>query len=83
MLAGTLGITGPNEDAGATGDLDITDDLTVNGAGAGTTIIDGGALDRVFHVLSGTVGISSVTIRNGAAANASPFLGGGGWHLQR
>src|SRR5207248_424021 len=37
----TLTIAGADEDAGATGDLDITDDLTINGAGAATTIIDG------------------------------------------
>ena len=31
----TLAIAGTDEDAGATGDLDITDDLTIVGAGAG------------------------------------------------
>jgi len=62
----TLSIGGAGEDAAGTGDLDITDDLTINGAGADTTFIDGADLDRVFHVLSGsTVEISSVTIRNG------------------
>src|SRR5437762_940078 len=34
----TLTITGANEDACATGDLDITGALTITGAGAGTTI---------------------------------------------
>ena len=34
-----------------TGDLDIlNNDLTINGAGAGLTIIDGGGIDRVFDV---------------------------------
>src|SRR5262249_12990409 len=41
----TLSIAGPAEDAAATGDLDITDDLILNGAGAETTIVDGAQLD--------------------------------------
>ena len=51
----TLTIAGTGEDAAATGDLDITDDLTITGAGSGLTIIDGNSLDRVFDVISGTV----------------------------
>ena len=27
-------------------------DLTINGAGASTTIVDGGGIDRVFHIVS-------------------------------
>ncbi|HUF52437.1 MAG TPA: choice-of-anchor Q domain-containing protein [Dehalococcoidia bacterium] len=67
LPAGTYNLTrsGAGEDSASTGDLDITSDLTINGAGAATTIIDAGDLDRVFHVLSGTVSISGVTIRNG------------------
>jgi CSLREA domain-containing protein len=49
----TISIAGTGEDAAETGDLDISDDLTINGAGADTTIIDGGGLDRVFQVFSG------------------------------
>jgi CSLREA domain-containing protein len=71
----TLTIAGANEDAAATGDLDITDSVTINGAGAVTTIIDGGAIDRVFHVLAGTSAINDVTIRNGLAPGVS--AGGG------
>ncbi|MGZ6070666.1 MAG: hypothetical protein ACXWK8_05580, partial [Myxococcaceae bacterium] len=37
----TLTISGPAEDAAATGDLDITDDLLLVGAGASSTIVDG------------------------------------------
>ena len=65
----TLAIAGISEDAATTGDLDITDDLTINGPGAVGTIIDGGGLDRVFHILSGSQSdISGVTIRNGSSA---------------
>ncbi|HEX7395644.1 MAG TPA: CSLREA domain-containing protein, partial [Anaerolineaceae bacterium] len=62
----TLTIPGTGENAAATGDLDIKSNITINGAGAGTTIIDGGALDRVFEVFRAfTVNISGVTVRNG------------------
>jgi hypothetical protein len=57
------------------GDLDITDSLTLLGAGPNSTIIDGnGALtgDRVFQI-TGTVTISGVTIEHGQAQN----IGGG------
>src|SRR5690606_24916998 len=42
LPAGTFKLTlgGVDEDGAATGDLDITDDLTIVGAGAGQTIID-------------------------------------------
>src|SRR3990170_536776 len=72
-----LTIAGANEDAAATGDLDITGDLTINGAGAATTIIDGGDLDRVFHVKSGgAVSISGVTIQNGSTVAIASDGGG-------
>ena len=46
----TLSIAGADEQAAKTGDLDITDDLTISGAVEATTIVDGGGLDRVFEV---------------------------------
>ena len=68
----TLSIPGVGDDTGVSGDLDVTDDLTITGSvggtgdGVGGTIIDGGALDRVFHILSGTVDLSGVTVQNGS-----------------
>ena len=57
------------DDAAANGDLDITCDLTITGAGAGLTIINGGGLDRVFDVRSsGNLTISNVTIQGGDSA---------------
>ena len=47
----TLSIGGVNEDASATGDLDITSDITIVGAGMLSTIIDANDIDRVFDVL--------------------------------
>jgi CSLREA domain-containing protein len=65
----TLTLAGASEDAGATGDLDITDDVTIEGLGSGSTIIDGGAIEHVFHVdplnAGITAQISGVTVRNG------------------
>src|SRR5262245_11454843 len=65
--AGVITLRGsPGDDVNAGGDLDITRDLTNQGAGPGVTIVDGGGVDRVFHVFSGAaVTISGVTIRNG------------------
>jgi hypothetical protein len=85
--AGTyeLGIQPRNQNDIATGDLDITDSLTISGAGAGATIVDGGAppagappqvhgLDRLFDVSvdGGTVAFSGLTFREG---NASEYGG--------
>jgi hypothetical protein len=66
-----LRIDGGNEDAGVTGDLDITDDLIINGAGETTTIIDGNFIDRVFDVHSpAQVTLSNMTITNGQPRGA-------------
>jgi len=47
----TLTLGGAGEDAAASGDLDITENLTIVGDGQDTTIIDGNELDRVFHII--------------------------------
>ena len=61
-----LTIPGRNENAAATGDLDIMDAVNITGAGASSVIIDGNGIDRVFDVFAnGTTTISGVTIRNG------------------
>ena len=55
----TLGIAGTDEDNNVAGDLDITSNLTINGAG----------LDRVLHAHIGvTVQTSNLTITNGNLA---------------
>ncbi len=72
--AGTynLSLSGVGEDAAATGDLDITDDLTVNGAGANQVFIDGMAADRIFNIAQAkTVILNGITIRNGLADGIS------------
>jgi CSLREA domain-containing protein len=75
-----LTIAGANEDDGLTGDLDIQSDMTVIGSGEGATIVDGGGLDRVFHVLGDPqpqVKIANLTIRNGSVKTAGLYGGGG------
>ena len=74
----TLSIAGANENNGLTGDLDILSDLTITGAGEAATIVDGGGLDRVFHVVNDTqVRIANLTIRNGSVTSAGFYSGGG------
>lgn len=81
----TLTIPGKDEDAAATGDLDITGtgDLIITGAGAGSTRIAqsgtgaadpaGRAVDRVFHFIGrNNVTITGVTIEKGYAYAAAP-----------
>ena len=57
------------------GQLVVSDDVSIAGAGQTSTIIDGNATDRVFYTeaTSGVVEISGVTIQNGYA-----FFSGGG-----
>ncbi len=63
-----LNIGSQGEDAAAGGDLDITSEITINGAAANTTVVDGMKRDRVFHVLhTGVATINKLTIRNGNA----------------
>ena len=67
----TYTLTGSAGDDGNTsGDLDVLANVSINGSGAGSTAIDGGSIDRVFHVpISGlgvTLSISSVTVQNGS-----------------
>jgi parallel beta-helix repeat protein len=67
-----------NEDVAGTGDYDITDPVTITGAGPNSTILDGGfpvpgaspevkGLDRIFevHRMAGDVTITDLTIREG------------------
>lgn len=69
----SLTISGINEDLAAQGDLDITSNINLSGAGAEQTIIDASELDRVFDN-TGTFTISGVTIKGGRIA----IIGGGG-----
>lgn len=81
LPAGTYAVTidGEAEEDAATGDLDIHDNLVINGNSANSTIIDGNALDRVFDIRSAyNVTFSNITIQNGQANDTSIFHFGGG-----
>jgi hypothetical protein len=67
----TFALTGAGEEAGLTGDLDITDDLIIDGGGS---TIDAAMLDRVFHIHAGV----TVTLRNMWIRNGNGNDGGGG-----
>lgn len=64
----TLTRSGADDTANA-GDLDITGETIILGNGAGKTIIDGGGIDRVFHIVGGAiVVIQGVTIQHGSVS---------------
>jgi CSLREA domain-containing protein len=69
----TIGGTG--EDNAQTGDLDILDDLTIEGKGAEKTFINANYIDRVFHVMNSVkANFIGITIQNGAPGDGN---GGG------
>lgn len=89
----TLTIGGAGEDAAATGDLDITDDVKIDGA-AGIQIINANGVDRVFDIDPGATGIDveiyDLRIANGqtpASQNGGGVLSDGGattsLHIER
>ena len=60
----TLG--GINEDGAISGDLDISENLTITGAGANSTVVDAAGIDRVFDVLDGVdATLEFMTIKGG------------------
>src|SRR5262245_2020476 len=81
LKAGVYNITLPgHESFNAAGDFNIQDSVTIVGASAGTTIIDGRQKDRVFDIFgpapsSLRVTFQGVTIRGGLN---DTFFGGGG-----
>ncbi len=87
--AGTYKLTrvGTDNDA-SRGDLDITSYLTITGAGAENTFIDGNSSvtnDRVFHILSNYPPMQAVTLQGVTIQNGKSAIGGGiynqGGHL--
>ncbi|HEY1381768.1 MAG TPA: choice-of-anchor Q domain-containing protein [Gemmataceae bacterium] len=78
----TLSLAGANEDAAATGDLDILAPITVRGAGSGTTTIHGDGSDRILDVRTGqTVTVQGVTLTGGNADVGGAVRANGGGTL--
>jgi CSLREA domain-containing protein len=70
-----LTLAGADEDAAATGDLDLTDDVMLLRQSAGETVVDGNGLDRVFQVGTGVqVTLDGLIIQGG---DSGPAAGGG------
>ena len=66
----TLSVPGADEDAAATGDLDVGGRITVAGSGVDQTFIDAAELDRVLDVLpGGFLVLKGLTISGGAVAD--------------
>ncbi len=73
----TLTIAGPNEDSALTGDLDITNSLTIIGMGTQDTQINGNHIDRILDVFAPAVlQLYQLTLLNGSAP-ATGLYGGG------
>jgi CSLREA domain-containing protein len=60
-----LTVAGFDEDAAATGDLDITDDVDIVGAGPDATVIDGNQLDGILENHGNAVHVAGVDLQNG------------------
>ncbi|HEV7646303.1 MAG TPA: choice-of-anchor Q domain-containing protein [Pyrinomonadaceae bacterium] len=77
---------GPSEEnLNAGGDWDIKSNITINGAGEATTILQAvgcsAGRDRVLDVGGGiTVSLNNLTIRNGCLSTVAPNLGAGIWN---
>ncbi len=89
LPAGTYTLTRVHyDDDAVAGDLDISANITVQGAGSAVTIIDGNGPvthDRVFQVLSTSQNftLTGMTIRNGESLNSNGgILGGGGLYIE-
>lgn len=62
----------------AAGDLDVLDDLTIQGAGANTTILDAAGIDRALHLWPGeALTVTGVTVRNGQTTASESGAGQG------
>jgi CSLREA domain-containing protein len=75
----TMTLAGGDDD-NLTGDYDITETLTLNGAGADQTIIDANQVDRIFHIHTNVIvaNLNDLTITNGKASGS-----GGGVMLEQ
>lgn len=71
-----LTITGPDEDASATGDLDVRSGIRIEGNGA---TVDAGRRDRALDVVAGAaLSIRDLTVTGGAAPGQGLPASGGG-----
>ena len=61
-----LSIGGKSDASAATGDLDISANITITGAGASQTVIDATGVDRIFDIDTGaSLTLSNMTLQGG------------------
>ena len=86
LPAGTYALTlaGPGSPPDSAGGLALAKDMSIVGAGAASTIVDGGGLGSVFTIQDTSIGgffptvsISGVTIRNGSSTTGGGIENGG------
>jgi predicted outer membrane repeat protein len=73
-----IAIAGPGENGNATGDFDITDTVTIQGKGAGVSVIDGQQIDRVIHAFGTAPGAIRVVLQGLTVRGGSVTGEGGG-----
>ncbi|MBK8138160.1 MAG: CSLREA domain-containing protein [Chloroflexi bacterium] len=62
-------ILGMDEDAGATGDFDLSSPITIQGVTAATSIVDANFIDRAFDLhADAALTLANATVRNGFTA---------------
>jgi CSLREA domain-containing protein len=76
-----IALPGAAEDGNATGDFDVTDSVTIRGAGAGLTLLDGQELDRVFDIRGTSPGSIGVILEKLLVRNGKSDDDGGGIHV--
>lgn len=76
----TFSLAGANEDANATGDLDLTDaaGLVITGAGTNSTLIDAAGIDRALQAIASPLTLTDLTVQNGFIDAGSGSAEGGG-----
>lgn len=65
----TLSLIGSGETRAATGDLNVSSNITITGDGMSSTVIDGNGTDRIFYVSNGFLSLSSMELTNGNIAD--------------
>lgn len=69
-----LSLAGTGENAALTGDLDISEDLTITGAGRANTTIDANGIDGVIQIFNALAQLSDLTVTGGETGS---FAGSG------
>ena len=76
----TFTISGTLEEAGATGDIDITSSVAIVGEDKVTTIIDANSIERIFDIQPSTsqaITLTNLTLQNGSgSSNVGDTYGG-------